>query len=523
MIETQITDVLIVGGGPVGLTLACDLVRRGIACCVIDQERSYHTGRAAGLSPRTQEIFEDLGLLEQIAAHNAPLPWRFYDRNNQLVREIDPASTPLPAIPDVPYPATLHVGQQDIEAVLRSHLSSSGVHVELHCQLVDFIPYPDHVEAQVVRAGRSEAILARYLVGCDGGHSTVRKAAGFSFEGETQPNTYTLAGVIKVSGLAPTCRHLWRDLPDAFQLSLTPRLPDDTWNIVMGGRLDGIPMASVLTLQRLFDEYIGMPGVRLSDPTWVSVHQLNKRVVDRYRHGRILLAGDAAHVGLFFGMQTGIQDAYNLGWKLAHVVHGAPDALLDSYQEERLPIAQQDLVAGGVVTGVKTVTTALLNKEASAEQKPTPAIPNAAIILTQLGITYRGSRLSCDLDNTTGIRAGDRAPNALCVHATNGEPVRLFDQFRGTHFTLLAFGTQPVLSLPAEDLDRLCAYTITHPGEMIVSDRHTLVDHEGDAFRAYGVTSDALILVRPDGYVGLTGKCLGSQPISDYFHHVIGS
>jgi 2-polyprenyl-6-methoxyphenol hydroxylase-like FAD-dependent oxidoreductase len=153
MTDTPITDVLIVGGGPVGLTLACDLVRRGIACRIIDQEATYHTGRAAGLSPRTQEIFEDLGLLEQITASNASIPWRFYDRDNRLVREIDPASNPLPVTPDVPYPGTLHVGQQEIEAVLRSSLASSGRHVELDCQLVDFIQHPDHVVAKVVHAG----------------------------------------------------------------------------------------------------------------------------------------------------------------------------------------------------------------------------------------------------------------------------------------------------------------------------------------------------------------------------------
>src|SRR5216683_684262 len=99
MTEIPITDVLIVGAGPVGLTLACDLARRGIACRIIDQEATYHTGRAGGLSPRTQEIFEDLGLLKQISPYNAPTPWRFYDRDNQVVREIDPASNPLSSTP----------------------------------------------------------------------------------------------------------------------------------------------------------------------------------------------------------------------------------------------------------------------------------------------------------------------------------------------------------------------------------------------------------------------------------------
>lgn len=204
MTKTQIIDVLIIGTGPVGLTLACDLARRSLACRIIDQDAIYHTGRAGGLSPRPQEIFEDFGLLEQIASYNAPIPWRFYDRSNQIIREIDPAASPLSATPDTPYPATLHVGQQEIEMVLRKYLASHGRHVELDCQLIDFKEHPDHIVAFVQRAGRSEVIQARYLIGCDGGHSTVRKGAGISFEGETKPNAYTLAGVIRVSELAPT-------------------------------------------------------------------------------------------------------------------------------------------------------------------------------------------------------------------------------------------------------------------------------------------------------------------------------
>jgi 2-polyprenyl-6-methoxyphenol hydroxylase-like FAD-dependent oxidoreductase len=519
MTRTQITDVLIVGAGPVGLMLASDLARRSIDCRIIDQEPIYHTGRAGGLSPRTQEIIDDLGLLEKVSNYNAPIPWRFYDRDNQVMREIDPASNPLPATPDIPYPGTLHVSQQETESVLREHLASYGRHVELNCQLVDFTQYPDYVVASVQRADTREAIQARYLVGCDGGHSTVRKCAGISFEGETLPNAYGFAGIIRVSGLVPTHRHIWRNLESGLQLSLTPRIYDDTWGIVMNTMQDEAPGASVETLQRLFDQHVGMPDIRFSDPTWISVFQSNKRMVDRYRSGRILLAGDAAHVGVFFGMQTGIQDAYNLGWKLDHALCGAPDALLDTYQAERLPIAQDDLAAGGVAAGVQAVTKSLLNKETSTEQKPASAIPNA-VILSQLGITYRGSPLARDLDNTTGIRAGDRAPDAPCVYATNGEQVRLFDLFRGTHFTLLVFGDQPVLLLPDVYNSSLRAYTVTRPRSTTAISDHILIDSEEYASHAYGITGDALILVRPDGYIGLTGGSTDLQPIIDYLHDV---
>src|SRR5205085_8214994 len=106
--------------------------------------------------------------------------------------------------------------------------------------------------------------------------------------------------------------------------------------------------------------------------TWVSVHPSNKRMVERYRSGRVLLAGDAAHVGVFFGMQTGIQDVYNLGWKLAHVLLGAPDALLDTYQVERLPVARDDLAAGGVAVGAQAVANALLKGTALSRSRHHP-------------------------------------------------------------------------------------------------------------------------------------------------------
>src|SRR5713226_4262354 len=128
-------------------------------------------------------------------------------------------------------------------------------------------------------------------------------------------------------------------------------------------------------------------------------------------------------------------------------------------------------------------------------------------------------RLSRDLDNTTGIRAGDRAPDAACVRAESGEQVRLFDLFRGTHFTLLVFGDQPVPQLPAVYDSSLHTYTIAPPDSTVALAEQTLVDSDGQAHRAYGISGNALILVRPDGYIGLTGGSPGQEPIIDYLRN----
>jgi len=243
-------------------------------------------------------------------------------------------------------------------------------------------------------------------------------------------------------------------------------------------------------------------------------------MVDRYRNGRVFLAGDAAHVHSPAGgqgMQTGIQDAYNLGWKLAYVLSGAPDTLLDTYEAERLPIARHILEsttarsqafthAGSIA---QTITNVVSGKDAFADT-------------TQLSVHYRGSKLACDLDDTTVIRAGDRAPDAPCLRTSNGKQVRLFDVFRGTHFTLFAFSDQPAPQLPNISNSFLRVYTIIRPGNMTIADEHTLVDSDNHAHRAYGITHDALILVRPDGYVGLTGGRLNQEPLINYLHTIIG-
>ena len=198
-------------------------------------------------------------------------------------------------------------------------------------------------------------------------------------------------------------------------------------------------------------------------------------------------------------------------------LNGAPDALLDTYEAERLPVAMHVLETSSARfqafarpnSTVQAISNALQGKDTFSDT-------------TQLSVNYRGGPLSRDLDDTTGLRAGDRAPDAPCIYAENGELVRLFDVFRGTHFTLLIFGNRPAPQLPAIYDADLRAYTITRPDNTTLIDKHTLVDIDGHAHNAYGITSDALILVRPDGYIGLTGGTFDQQPIIDYLHLVTG-
>jgi hypothetical protein len=212
-------------------------------------------------------------------------------------------------------------------------------------------------------------------------------------------------------------------------------------------------------------------------------------------------------------MNAAIQDVYNLGWKLAYVLQGAPDALLDTYEEERLPVASRFLMT--------STTHYSSSREVKDGEQAINKMQEIVADLSQLSVTYRDSSLSRDLDAATGIRAGDRALDAPSLRATNGETVRLFDLFRGTHFTLLAFGDQPRPLLPDAYNRFLRTYTIRKADRTITPDRYTYIDRAGHAHAAYGITTEALILVRPDGYVGLTAGNLRAQPIIEYLRHFI--
>jgi 2-polyprenyl-6-methoxyphenol hydroxylase-like FAD-dependent oxidoreductase len=334
------TDVLVAGAGPTGLTLAYDLARRGVAVRIVDRAPEFpHGSRGKGLSPRSLEVLDDLGVVGQLLTSGVThLPHRKY-RGAQVVAETDPGDGRV-STPDVPYPTGLLIPQWRVEQALRERLAEFGVAVESGAELGDFSEDADGVTATVA----GTRIQARYLVGCDGGRSTVRRGLGLRLHGETPDVQLMAVGDVGVEGLGRDAWHQW--FADDGAIMLCPLPGTDVFQVQASHELapDGTPLEPTLeTFQRTFDRVAGIPGVRLHDLTWRSSYRVNIRMVDRLRVGRVLLAGDAAHVhpiagGL--GMNSGIQDAYNLGWKLGLVLSGeaTPD-LLDTYDEERLPIA----------------------------------------------------------------------------------------------------------------------------------------------------------------------------------------
>ncbi|MDC0708022.1 FAD-dependent oxidoreductase [Stigmatella sp. ncwal1] len=508
------TQVLIVGAGPTGLTLACELARRGVHFRIIEKAPEPFAGsRGKGLQPRTLELFEDLGVLDAVLAAGMRYPPLRAYAEGAVVWE-GHMHEHREATPEVPFPNPWMLPQARTEGILRERLAESGFHVEFATELTGLEQDAEGVTATLLHAGQIQQVRACYLVGADGGRSFVRKQLGVGFEGETRESDRMLIGDVQVDGLDRAYWHTWpKPGTRTLRLGLCPLPGTNLFQFMAPLGPDEVPELSLESLQKRFDTGSGRSDIRLHGLSWLSLYRVNIRLVDRYRTGNVFLAGDAAHVHSPAGGQglnTGVQDAYNLGWKLGQVLAGAPEALLDTYEEERRPIAAN-------VLGIST----------KLHQRSAQGDPNAyqrGTETQQLGLHCRGSSLSRDERATpVGLQAGDRAPDAPCHDAT-GSPVRLFEAFRGPHFTLLAWGasqTDLVNRLNAHPGRGVHAYTVVRPGEP--SHERTLVDTYGHVHRAYGADSGTLMLVRPDGYLGWITPQSSADSLHAYLRQVSAS
>jgi len=470
------TDVLVCGAGAAGLTLAVDLARRGTAFRLIEKMAGPFAGsRGKGIQPRSQEVFEDLGVIDRlVAAGGTYPPQRSYKADGAFEDSVViEAGDPTPA---EPYQIPLMVPQFLTEAVLRERLTELGHRPEYDCELTAFAQDKHGVTATVANATGWQKIRARYLVGADGGRSFVRQKLGVDFPGKTLGVRAIVADVL-VDGVSRDAWHRWGE-GSGGQISLCPLAGTEMFQLQGPIPLEGDIDLSAAGLTALLAERTGRKDIFVRSVSWASAFNMNARIAERYRVGRVFLVGDAAHVHPPTGGQglnTSVQDSYNLGWKLAAVLRGAPDKLLASYEEERRPIAAEML---GLTTGLLEAA-----KQGSMRRGRE---------VHQLDIGYPQSSLMLEQpQRSSGVLAGDRAPDAP-IRGAAGLPERLFGLFQGPHWTLLGYG-----------VDRLSAVA-PRPGLHIhaVGQRGDIADDEGHFRTAYGLSAGDWILVRPDGYVG---------------------
>lgn len=289
--------VLIVGAGPTGLTLAVDLARRGIECRIVDRARELPPGSRGRMQPRTQEVLDDLGVLDEVHAHDGIYPPMRTYQDGAVVWEGRMGEYTEPS-PDTPYPNGWMIPQWRTCQILRDRLAEFGVPVEFGTGLGGFHQDPDGVTATLVNARGTQRVGTAYLVGADGGHSAVRQTLGVGFLGETSDEIRMLVGDVRADGLDREYWHVWRDPGDsrAF-VGLCPMAGTDSFQFTAPVLTGEVPdLSDVDTLRRFFAEHSGRSDIRLHQPTWMSVWRPNTRLAERFRDGRVFLAGDAAHV-----------------------------------------------------------------------------------------------------------------------------------------------------------------------------------------------------------------------------------
>jgi 2-polyprenyl-6-methoxyphenol hydroxylase-like FAD-dependent oxidoreductase len=517
----QNVDVLIIGGGPTGAMLALELAMQNVSFRIIDKEpvRS-NKSRALVVQPRTLELLNRHGIVHEfLALGRLAMGVRLYV-NKKLAFEIDLQDL---GFDDTAFPSPLFISQTDTEQSIDKALQRYGHAVERPVTAEKLQQDATGVTAWLRGAdGREEQVRSKYVVGCDGAHSVVRHAANLSFEGAAYHQDFILADV-RLKWDHPSDRltmFMGRGLLLGFPLN------DGLFRLI-GSRPGGLNTNADPTLADFQEIFTQMaPGhVQLVDPVWISRFRLHHRGVDRFRAGRMFVAGDAAHIHSPAGgqgMNTGMQDAVNLGWKLARVLRGeADDSLLDSYDVERRRVGEHLLRSTDRLFQIATINNPVF---LFLRNTLVPWLLPWAIkdrnrraklfrFMSQLGIRYRNSPIVGSASNYQGpLCGGDRAPDGplQCIDGST----TLHALFKGPTHHLILFSGRGTTAVDAKALQGATAsFLEANSGWVKVHKVLTAasqgssdcVDDEGRLHARYGFKESGYVLVRPDGHVAYIG------------------
>ena len=489
-------DVLVVGAGPTGLMAANLLARSGVAVLLVEKRAEpTRESRAFAVQARTLELMASIGLADAFVAQgvradgvNIHVKGRFRGGLDFTRAQAD----------DTPFPFILMIPQSRTEAILAADCAAQGVAIERGTEVTGLVEEARGVTATLRRAdGGERHVRARYVIGGDGSHSIVRRAAGLAWTGDVLPQRFLLAD----------CKVDWPLDHDSFRVFMNGPLiglflpldggrlsrvmaTDTSGQGAVGGDDGSVPAPLDLAeMQRGLRAALALP-VTLSDPVWVTRYRAHHRFVDRYRAGRFFVAGDAAHIHSPAGgqgMNTGLQDAANLAWKLAAVIrHGAPETLLDSYDAERRPVGEQVVRSTGKLfaaaagqSGTKAaIRDAAVSMLLPLLSKLPPFQRKAFLNSSQRAISYpEGEWVGGDAGP---IGPGARVPDAPISGGT------VFGAIAGYGFSILVFANGSSIQLHDR---RRCPV-------------HAIVDAPAETYRRFGVPPGGAVtlLVRPDGY-----------------------
>lgn len=562
MKQASNTQVLIVGGGPVGLTLANLLHRHQVAYRIIDQVplRPVVESRAEGVHIRTQELFEQLGFASEAFALSRPLLAATLYAEGRVLGKIDFREKNL----SHPNPIILQQGY--VEHLLTTSLEQQSGPIERPLTFLDFSQHEQGVNARLQHPdGRIEEVDADFMVACDGGRSTIRHQLQAEFDGESNPSRFVLADVAIDFPEQPLNGdlHLFLD-----PLLLFGQLADGYWKVASMAPDDFPDEATADAIVQRLQQTADHHGIacRLHTPRWTSSFRISTRMVSQFRHGRVLLAGDAAHIHSPMGgqgMNEGIQDALNLGWKLAYHLTGMADIeLLDTYQVERGPLIADVLKDTALMSKVLFWSNPLLLATRNRLMSFVTSLDAAQPVLRELfsgsGRAYEpnpilkqrtqtpGEYLSNiihgvlhpnpadDLSFAHGPSPGVRAPDAPNVAKAGGPSQRLLTCFVGDfRHRLLLFAGEHVSPERYAELQHLAGQLTEQYGVWLAvwvvgqqqppvqeATDHWLFDPTGALHDRYGARFECLYLIRPDGFIGYRSQPVLPADFDAYLHSI---
>ena len=513
------TDVIIVGAGPTGLALACQFIRHGVDFVILDKkETTTPYSKAIGVQARTLEIYEQIGLADKLIERGA-----IAEKVRLIVggevrgeAEFGEIGAGLSS-----YPFVLLVEQGRHETILYDFIKMNGKDIRWQSELENFTQFESGVRANVKNAGgEAETIEAKFLIACDGAKSTVRHALGLKFEGSTFERMFYVADVAIDWKFSHDSLHVF--LMKNNLLAFFPMTGERQWRIV-GTFPEEFAKDEGEVLYEEIEKQIKqdteLKDLDITNVNWFSTYKVHTRHVNRFSSGRCFLAGDAAHIHTpagAQGMNTGIQDGYNLAWKMALVLKGAAgEKILETYNEERLENAKILLQTTDRLFNLVANPDAILS---FLRMYVFPYVAGAAFSfdavkkfvfprISQIAINYRNSSLSVN-EGDFSIKAGDRLP----YFKTEGESV--YERLKEPKFHLLTFfdGENRPQNLSAEFREK-------HSDSV---DFHELPLYPGIA-EIFGAKQTFRVLLRPDNYIGLISSDVSPDAIENYLTGILQS
>ncbi|HEY9312257.1 FAD-dependent monooxygenase [Williamsia sp.] len=529
------TDVLIAGAGPIGLTAAIELRRRGVRCRIVDpllEPPQY--AKAVGVQPRTLEIFEGMGVLRQVLDASTEMRGQVVYVNGTEVSRIDLS---LPT--DVPF-RFASIPQYDTERILRERLATLDLPIERGVSLSRFDQDDDEVTAVLAGPDGEEIVTAQYLVGCDGAHSITRKTLGLTFEGAAFDEQYMLGDVevdwAQPPGYGVRVMHQTEGttddllvcipLPGRGRYRMSMLVPEELASAkpsapgAIAHGFEGDRKPELSHIQAVIDRLSPEPATA-RNLRWSSVFRISHRIVDSYGRGRVFVAGDAAHIHPptgAQGMNTGVQDAHNLAWKLALAVDGkAAAGLTASYDAERRPIGEE-------VVG-RTVRSAREGIETGSSSPEQLMLREA-----QLLIDYSDSPIVGSATEGALLKPGVRAPDATGLSRDIvTDPFRLFSLLDRLRHTAIIYLSEAVDSAELVDLEsavsvlqtaahgELDVYLVAAATPAIGATTLPIIhDDSGSFAKTYGAEDHSIFVIRPDGYLGYSSKRLDTGNVVEF-------